>query len=65
MSDVLEYKYYLYASCDHKPLGIVDNRLACSVSVIRIVNIHASVVVTCVCIKHLFILCPNVVTIIY
>jgi hypothetical protein len=33
MSDVLQYKYYLYASRDHKPLGIVGNRLACSVSV--------------------------------
>jgi hypothetical protein len=39
--------------------------LSLSAYLIRIVSIHASIVITCVCIKHSFILCPNVVTVLF
>jgi hypothetical protein len=56
------------ASCDHKPLGlwlIVSHAQSQLAYLICIVSIRASIVITCVCIKHVFILCPNVVTVFF
>jgi hypothetical protein len=68
MIDVLQYEYFVYqASRDDKPLGlwvIVSHAQSQLAYLIRIVSIHASVVITCVCVKH-FILCQNVVTVLY
>jgi hypothetical protein len=44
---------------------IVSHAQSQSAYLIRIVSIRASVVITCVCVKDFFILCPNVVTVLY
>jgi hypothetical protein len=65
--------YYLYALSAERHvitshLGfwvIVSHARSQSAYLIHIINIRASVVVTCVCVKHFFILRPNVVTVLY
>jgi hypothetical protein len=65
--------YYLYALFDEhhvitscsKLWVIVSHARSQSAYFIRIVNIRASVVITCVCVKHFLILCPNVFSVIY
>jgi hypothetical protein len=62
--------YYLYALSAERHVitsclvlwVIVSHARSQSAYLIRIVNIRASVVISCVCVKHFFILCPNVVT---
>jgi hypothetical protein len=44
---------------------IVSHAQSQSAYLIRKVSIRASVVITCVCVKHFFILCRNVVTVLY
>jgi hypothetical protein len=59
MSTVLPIPFVCRASRDHKPLGmwvIVSHARSQSAYLIRVVNIRASIVITCVCIKH-FLFC--------
>jgi hypothetical protein len=73
MSEVLQYEYYLYALSAERHVitsrsglwVIVSHAGSQSAYLIRIVNIRASIVTTCMCVKHFFILCPNVVTVLY
>jgi hypothetical protein len=62
-SDILQYEYFVCrASRDHKPLGlwvIVSHALSQSAYLIRIVNIPASFVITCVRVNH-FVFCVQV-----
>jgi hypothetical protein len=68
-SDVLQYECFVCrVSCDHKPLGvwvIISHAQSQLAYLIRVVSIRASIVITCVCVKHIFILCQNVVTVLY
>jgi hypothetical protein len=61
MSDILQYKYFVCrVSRDHKPLGfwvIISHAQSQSAYLIWIVSIRASVVITCVCVKHFFLFC--------
>jgi hypothetical protein len=65
--------YYLYALSAKRHMitsrsglwVIVSYARSQSAYLIRIVNIRASVVITCVRVKHFFTLCPNVVTLLY
>jgi hypothetical protein len=59
-STVLPIRFVCRASRDHKPLGIVCNHLACSAYLIRIVNIRASLVITCLSVKNFFLFCVDV-----